>query len=311
MQDFEHIVLSETGLKLRRDVILSAYSNFRIGGPARFFIEVTSLDQLVKAVEVACQHRFPFYLIGGGYNLLFDDAGYHGLIIRNRASAIKYLPDRGLLEVHSGSDLQQVIKHSMSSGWTGLEFLAGVPGTVGGAIYGNAGAFGQAIGEKVVEVLAFNREKQFISLKQPDLGFNYRYSNLKKNHQAILKAFLAVEKGATKEIARLVKGYLDQRSSKHPPRAVACAGSYFKNPVMPDGQRLAAGFLLEKSGARGMRVGQAAVYPGHCNFIINLGRATARDVQELARCLQEKVKENYGLWLEEEVIFVPANASML
>lgn len=311
MQAFEQIFLAETGLKLEAGVPLAAYSSFKIGGPARFFTEVINLDQLLKAVGTARQYRFPFYLIGGGYNLLFDDAGYQGLIIRNKVSAISYYPDQGLLAIDSGSDLQTVVKMTVSSGLTGLEFLAGIPGTVGGAIYGNAGAFGRAIGEKTTGVLTLDSEGQPVSLNQPSLGFGYRSSNFKKNHQPILKAFLSVAPGEKDEIDQLVKGYLEQRRRRHPPRTTACAGSYFKNPVLPDGQRLAAGLLLEKSGAKGMQVGQAAVYSGHCNFIINLGGATARDVLELARRLQEKVQENYGLWLEEEVIFVPADASML
>ncbi len=298
-------------MKLKINVTLSAYSSFKIGGPARYFIEVANLDQLIKAMSAAGQWRFPFYLIGGGNNLLFDDAGFNGLIIRNKASAINYLVDRQLLEVDSGSDLQQLVRFAVSSGLSGLEFLAGIPGTVGGAIYGNAGAFGQAIGEKVSEVLIFNSEEQPVSLSQSALGFGYRSSNFKKNHQTILKAFLTVGPGDKNEINRQIKDYLEQRSGKHPPRSVACAGSYFKNPVLPDGQKVAAGLLLEKSGARGMQVGRAAVYSGHCNFIINLGGATACDVKELASRLQEKVHENYGLWLEEEVIFVPADASML
>ena len=311
MQNFEQFFLAETGLKLKKDVALSDYSSFKIGGPARYFVEVNSLDQLVKAVSAVSSGCFPFYLIGGGYNLLFDDAGFDGLIIRNKALAINYLAERGLLEVDSGSDLQQVVRLAVSKGLTGLEFLAGIPGTVGGAIYGNAGAFGQSIGEKVSEVLIFNRERQLVTLKQSELGFGYRFSNLKKDHQIIIKALLTVEPGDKSDIDNRIKDYLEQRSRKHPPRSVACAGSYFKNPVLPDGQRLAAGLLLEKSGARGMQVGGAAVYSGHCNFIINLGGATARDVKELAHRLQEAVHQNFGLWLEEEVIFVPADASML
>jgi len=309
--DFEQFFQAETGLKLKKDVALSDYSSFKIGGLARYFIEVTSTDQLIKAVSAVSSRRFPFYLIGGGYNLLFDDIGFNGLIIRNKALAINFHPEQGLLEIDSGSDLQQVVRFAISKGLKGLEFLAGIPGTVGGAIYGNAGAFGQSIGEKVSEVLILSRERRLITLKQSELGFGYRFSNLKKDHQVVLKAFLAVEPGDKSEIERQVKDYLEQRERKHPPRSVACAGSYFKNPVLSDGQKVAAGLLLEKSGARGMQVGGAAVYHGHCNFIINLGGATARDVKELAHRLQEMVHQKFGLWLEEEVIFVPADASML
>ncbi|MGB9907846.1 MAG: UDP-N-acetylmuramate dehydrogenase [Candidatus Saccharicenans sp.] len=311
LQEFGQIFFRETGLTLLSRVPLSSYSSFRIGGPADYFLEVHQLEDLIMAVQVARKYRCPFYVIGGGYNLLFDDAGYRGLIIRNSAAGLEIRSEQGCLEAASGTHLSTLISQAVSAGLAGLEFLAGIPGTVGGAIYGNAGAFGRAIGERVVAVTVLNAEGREQTLGPTELSFDYRYSSLKKDHKIILRASLAVEPGSSKEIIKKIEEYLEQRASKHPPGETPCAGSYFKNPVLPGGRKIPAGQLLEQAGARGMRVGQAAVYPGHCNFIINLGQATAREVLALAAELKEKVWRTSGLRLEEEVIFVPADASML
>ncbi|MGQ9800428.1 MAG: UDP-N-acetylmuramate dehydrogenase [Candidatus Saccharicenans sp.] len=311
LQEFDQIFLQETGLTLLTRVPLSSYSSFRIGGPADYFLEVHQLSDLILAVQTARKYRCPFYMIGGGYNLLFDDAGYRGLIIRNSASGLKFSSEQSSLEAASGTHLSALLSQMVSAGMAGLEFLAGIPGTVGGAIYGNAGAFGRAIGEKVVSVTVLAADGREQTLGPSELSFAYRYSSLKKDHKIILWTSLAVEAGSRKEIIKKIKEYLEQRASKHPPREIPCAGSYFKNPVLPGGRKIPAGQLLEQAGARGMRVGQAAVYPGHCNFIINLGQATAQEVLTLAAELKEKVFRTSGLMLEEEVIFVPADASML
>jgi UDP-N-acetylmuramate dehydrogenase len=311
MQDFKTILSSETGLELQTGMSLASYSSFRIGGPARYFFEAHSLSHLKQVVDMARKYQVPFYIIGGGYNLLFDDAGYNGLIIRNLASEIGFISEKSLVEIHSGTFLHQLIDLAISRGLGGLEFLAGIPGTAGGAIYGNAGAFGRAIGDRVEEVVLLGEKGEEVVFKRADLHFDYRYSELKKDHKVILKAYLDVELGSSSIIKKKVDDYLGKRLSKHPPHDTACAGSFFKNPILPDGKKVAAGFLLEQAGAKGMKVGQAAVFPGHCNFIINLGQATARDVLVLASELKERVWKNFSLWLEEEVIYVSATSSML
>lgn len=310
-QGFSRAFFEETGLSLISMVPLAHYSSFGIGGPADYFLEVHGLADLAAAVKAARKFRFPFYVIGGGYNLLFDDAGYRGLVIRNSAAGLQFRTETGSVEAASGTHLSELISLALKEGLSGLEFLAGIPGTVGGAVFGNAGAFGQAIGDRVIEVTVLSSDGQEQALGPEDLNFGYRYSSLKKDHKIIMKALLKVEPGSRPEILKRVEDYLDQRVRKHPPGQTPCAGSYFKNPVLPGGRKIPAGQLLEQAGARGMRVGQAAVYPGHCNFIINLGGATARQVLTLAAELKEKVWQTSGIRLEEEVIFVPADASML
>ncbi|MGB9765522.1 MAG: UDP-N-acetylmuramate dehydrogenase [Candidatus Saccharicenans sp.] len=310
-QDFKEIFWEEAGLKISSQVPLARYSNFKIGGPADYFYEAKELVNLIKGAEVCRKYRLPFYVIGGGYNLLFDDEGYKGLIIRNLASMVKFIPGTGRVEVHSGAELGAVVDLSISEGLSGLEFLAGIPGTVGGAIYGNAGAFGQAIGDQVEQVSVLGENGEEIILKTGEIQFAYRHSSLKKDHKVILRVWLRVEPDSKATIENKIKDYLAKRASKHPPQGTACAGSYFKNPVLPDGRKIAAGRLLEEAGARDLRVGAAAVFSGHCNFIINLGGASARDVLTLAAELKERVRKKSGFTLEEEVIYVPATASML
>jgi UDP-N-acetylmuramate dehydrogenase len=311
LQDFAKIFLEEAGLPLGEAVALSGYSSFRIGGPADYFLEVREPLLLIKAIQVARKHRCPFYVIGSGCNLLFDDSGYRGLIIKNSASGARFKPEQNYLEVDSGTCLSDLLSQTISDGLTGLEFLAGIPGTVGGAVYGNAGAFGQAIGERILEITVLGDNGKEFHLTREQLCFDYRYSALKKSHKVILKVRIKVDHASKAEVRKKIEEYLEQRSKKLPPAGLACAGSFFKNPVLPGGQKIPAGQLLERAGAKGMRVGQAAVYAGHCNFIINLGGATCSEILALAGELKEKVWKHSGIRLEEEVIFVPATASML
>lgn len=310
LQDIPRIFLEETGLTLREGVVLSTYSSFRIGGPADYFLEVRESVQLIRAIQIARKYHCPFYVIGRGYNLLFDDSGYRGLIIRNLTSGIKLEADNNSLEVNSGTCLSDLLNESVSKSLTGLEFLAGIPGTVGGAVFGNAGAFGQAIGDRVLEITVLGDNGQEMLINREELHFDYRHSALKNDHKVIVKIRIEVEPASKNEVRRRIEDYLEQRSKKLPPKDTACAGSFFKNPVL-GGKKIPAGQLLEQAGAKGMKVGQAAVYSGHCNFIVNLGGATCRQVLILAEQLKEMAWKHSGVRLEEEVIFVPATSSML
>lgn len=309
-QDFLQYFEREVGSPPRQGVPLADYSSFRVGGPADYFFEAVTPSQLKRAVAVARQMAIPYYVIGGGYNILFDDEGYRGLLIKNSVSGVNYSLEEGWLEIYSGTRLGQLVNLATEKGLDGLEFLAGIPGTAGGAIYGNAGAFGHCMGELIsaVEVLDVGGKEQVLDRKA--LNFSYRSSALKSEHRVVLRATLEIRPGSAAEVKKKVTSILEKRAAKHPPAGTPCAGSYFKNPVLPDGQRVPAGYLLEQAGARGRRVGQAGVYPGHCNFIINLGQATARDIRLLASELKARVKEKFNVELEEEVIFIPATASM-
>jgi UDP-N-acetylmuramate dehydrogenase len=306
---FREAFLEKLGTSPSENVPLSAMSSFGIGGPADLFFEARTEGDLERAVSLAVAEKYPFYVIGGGNNLLFDDAGYRGLVIRNRLEGSVRDGDR--LSVLSGTGLASVLREMLSAGLSGLEFLAGIPGTLGGALYGNAGAFGSSIGDHVGWATVLSPGGGHMTVGREALGFGYRTSALKHGGGVILKAVLLCSPGDKKGSEAKIRGILEKRRSNHPPWGTACAGSYFKNPFSATGAKTAAGFLLDQAGARGLSVGDAAVYEKHCNFIINKGNARSRDVLLLAGELKEMVFRMFGIQLEEEVIYLRADASML
>ncbi len=294
---------------LQKNISLSDYSNFRIGGKADYFFEATTVDELKKAILLARQFPLPYYLIGGGYNILFDDDGYRGLIIRNKAQEIR-MRRNAEFEALSGTSLKQVLQFLTERGLAGLEFLAGIPGTIGGAVSSNAGAFDKSIGHFLTEAILLDKEGKEIQVKKDYFAFSYRQSQLREKQAVLLKAVFKVKEGDKKKVKDSIEENLKIRKRKHPSEEIACAGSFFKNPVLPDGKKVSAGFLLDQAGAKGLRVGRAAVYTGHANFIINLDKASAKDVLLLAQELKERVREKFSVELEEEVVFLPAASSM-
>jgi len=308
---FREAFLDRLGASPSENVPLSAMSSFGIGGPADLFFEARSESELEAAVAVAVGERYPFYVIGGGNNLLFDDAGFRGIIIRNRLEGT--IEGDGRMTVLSGTGLPCVLRDALQASLTGLELLAGIPGTVGGAIYGNAGAYGWSIGDALETATVLRTDGTRRTLSREELGFGYRDSALKKASGAgiVLSAVLLCSPGDSRESEAKIREILEKRRTRHPPLGTACAGSYFKNSCSATGERIAAGRLLEQAGAKGLAVGDAAVYEGHCNFIINRGNAGSKDVLALAEELREKVFKAFGVRLEEEVIYLRADASML
>ncbi len=308
-QEFREAFSKTLGRPPAENVPLADFSSFRIGGPADYLFDALSRDELIAAAALAARANVPYYLTGGGFNLLFHDEGYRGLIIRNKAEGVDF--GEGRVSALSGTGLSRLLQECLAHGLSGLEFLAGIPGTVGGALFGNAGAFGCSIGDFAESAVILSPDGAVGKISKEDLNFEYRRSSLRDNHAIVLGADLAVFPGDSKASETKIHDYLERRRTKHPPRGTACAGSYFKNPCFAGGKKVAAGMLLEQAGARGMAVGGAAVYEGHCNFIVNTGNATARDVLALAANLKERVYEKFDVRLEEEVIYLPAIASIL
>ncbi|MBN1937986.1 MAG: UDP-N-acetylmuramate dehydrogenase, partial [Candidatus Aminicenantes bacterium] len=220
---------------------------------------------------------------------------------------LEFDPDSLRLSASGGTPLEDLTALCRSRGLAGLEFLAGIPGTVGGAVYGNAGAFGRSVGDVLVEALLLDPTGSERRAFSPgDFDFGYRDSHLKKTGEIVLSAVFRTQTGEAAAVSACMDSYLALRAERHPSRDMAYAGSYFKNPLGPDGKRLAAGRLLEQAGANQMTVGGAAVYEGHGNFIYNRSGASAADVRCLAALLKARVKERFGVDLREEVIFLPA-----
>lgn len=307
MNVIRELIREKTGRPPETGVALRTLSNFKIGGPADYYFGAATLDELRGAVAAARESGIRYYVIGGGYNILFDDAGYRGLIIRNLCRGLEFDPDTVHLTVLGGTPLFELAKFCRDRGLGGLEFLAGIPGTVGGAIYGNAGAFGRSIGELLAEALLMDHRGVERRGRVPgDFEFGYRDSRLKRTRDIVLSAVFLPIPGEQAAVGACMDAYLALRAERHPEPGMAYAGSFFKNPPAPDGKRIPAGKLLEDVGAKQLAVGGAAVYHGHGNFLYNRGDASAADVRRLAEILKARVKERFGVDLEEEVIFLPA-----
>ena len=302
--DFSAKFSESIGKPLQKNVSLREFSHFRIGGTADYFFEATSTSELSETICLARNFQIPFYVIGGGYNMLFSDEGYRGLIIKNSVLGITKLQDTEI-EVYSGTPLQKVLNFCTENSFSGLEFMAGIPGSVGGAVFGNAGAFKQNIGECLKRAVILDSNSRTVEVKKAHFKFSYRHSRLKELHDILLKAFFALKESKKEDIAKKIQGILEKRKANHPPWDTACAGSYFKNPILPDGNKIPAARLLDRVGAKGLQVGGASVYELHANFIINSENAAARDVRDLASELKRRVHEEFGIILEEEVIYLP------
>lgn len=300
--DFE----DSLGRRPLRDVPLSGYSSLKIGGPADLFFIAETTAELTAAVRLALRREARFFVMGGGTNILFDDDGFRGLIIKNAAGGVSALGDGTGVEAVSGARLSDLVEFSVSRGFRGLEYLAGIPGTVGGAVFGNAGAFGWSIGERLASAVLLDRGGRESAVESGELAFAYRSSSLRADRSVVLRASFVLEPGEERKLREDMSCFLEQRKSRNPVWTVASAGCYFKNPVRGDGTRIAAGRLLEEVGAVALSRGDAAVSETHCNFIINRGGAKAADVIDLARELKKRVRDRFGFVLEEEVIFLPA-----
>jgi UDP-N-acetylmuramate dehydrogenase len=293
---------------------LRLHTTFRIGGPADFFFAARTPDAVVQALRAAHAIGLPVFLLGGGSNLLVSDQGYRGLVVYNACEAIEFDGSAG--HVECGADFLELIYRCRDHGLAGLEFAAGIPGSVGGAIAGNAGCYGKDIGSHIIECTHVTLDGARVeTCPAAWYQFAYRDSRLKREPRALLSCLLQFAPGDRGEIQKVIDEKLEVRRVKHPQwRIEPTAGSYFKN-LPPDWQmpgakhspgthRVAAGQLLDECGCRGLRVGDAMVFEKHANIIVNAGHATAREVLELAAIMKAKVRERFGVTLEEEVMFL-------
>jgi UDP-N-acetylmuramate dehydrogenase len=287
---------------------LSLVSNFKIGGPADYYFCAASLKELEDAVLCAQREKVRYYIIGGGYNVLFDDKGYRGLIIKNEAKSLRMSED-DTVKAASGTGLDDFLEFCVKHGIEGYEFLAGIPGSIGGAVFGNAGAFGESIGDFLEQAVLLSGNQGQIEVTGESLGFGYRHSRLKIRHDLLINARFSVKYGDRAVIKERIRKNLEWRRNRHP-WETACAGSYFKNPCPPGGEVKAAAFYLDQVGAKGFRIGGAEVSEAHANFILNAGEATAEDVLAVAREMKRRVRDTFGIELEEEVIYLSQDAAI-
>ena len=286
-------------MKFRKNVSLAKYTTFKIGGPAKYFYIAKTKQDLIKAIKAAKELGLPFFVLGGGSNLLVSDKGFDGLVINFQFSISNFLPLKAGFKVVVGAGLPlgKLVSASAEKSLTGLEWAVGIPGTIGGAIRGNAGAFGSSISDIVKEVEVFDVvELRIKNYELSDCEFEYRDSIFKHNSNLIiLSAEIQLKKGDKKVIENKIKKNLQQRK-KTQPLGFPSAGSIFKNP-----KGFSAGELIEKCGLKGKKINGAQISEIHSNFIVNLGKAKSKDVEKLIKLIKQKVKQKFGIVLEEEI----------
>ncbi|NCB40376.1 MAG: UDP-N-acetylmuramate dehydrogenase [Erysipelotrichia bacterium] len=292
---------------IRKNVPLKDLVTFKLGGPAEFFYEAHNSDNLQAAVAYARRERMPLFILGGGSNLVVSDAGLDGLVVHNRSRDINLVDlDKHQITISSGFALAFVVTLAQQNGLTGIEPFTGIPGSLGGAIYGNAGAYGRCIADVLIDARVLFPDGSVQTVPNSFFKFDYRSSLLKTEPHIVLSARFQLEAGNCEEIRLKMDDIILQRHSKHPSCEVGCAGSFFKNlpPLPGEDRRRAAGSVLEQVGAKSMFYGGASVFQKHANFIINTGNATAADVKHLANMLKQKVMNDFGIELSEEVLYV-------
>lgn len=294
---------------LQRNVPLALHTTLRIGGPAAYFAEPESEEELVKFLAWAKREGLSFFILGNGSNVIFEDAGYEGLVIsmrRFRNDLIKMDLDRSQVTVSAGVSLARLVRFCQESGLAGTEFLAGIPGTVGGALVMNAGFSRHAgqrneMGDLVREVRVLQKDGMPVVLGREDLKFAYRNSNL--DSYLILEATLKMWRRAKDQIRNEIKANQDFRKTRQD-ITEPNAGSIFKNPL---GLHPSAGALIEKAGMKGKRIGGIQVSGQHANYFINKGNATSKDFLQLMGEVQKAVFHASGITLEPEICIAQKN----
>jgi len=303
-QQITELLQEQFSNKLQTEVPLKNLSTARVGGIAKWFIKAKNIDELSEIVKFCWVHEFPFFLLGSGSNVLFSDEGFYGLIIHNQAKKIsidqKY--ENPTITAESGANLGLVARKAGLAGLSGLEWAATVPGTVGGAVYGNAGAHGGDISTNLLlaEILQQNYEKSL--WKKEDFQYGYRSSSLKNKQKngIILSATFECIYDDPEKIRERMNKFSEYRRKTQPPGA--SMGSMFKNPIGDY-----AGRLIEAAGLKGFAVGGVSVSEVHANFFVNTEQATANDFFELISFVKKSVKEKFNVDLELEVEMVGFN----
>ena len=299
---------AEVGDRLLVDEPLSAHTSYCIGGPADLLVTVESQDELCRIVALARERQVPYFLLGAGTNILVSDKGIRGLVIENKArgSRFEVLGEEAILWAEAGALLKDLAGESVRRGLAGLEWAVGIPGTVGGAVVGNAGAYGGYVSDILTQVAILRANGGIQELRAEELGFGYRTSRFKAANReigatvargaalpVILAAQFKLQPGSVEVLRERVAKYTRRREVRQP--SEPSAGSVFKRTA-----QYPAAFLIEQAGLKGKRIGDAQISPKHANFIVNLGQAGARDVKALMDMARDAVLQQFGIELELE-----------
>ncbi|MCD6114899.1 UDP-N-acetylmuramate dehydrogenase [bacterium] len=312
--------------EIKTGVSLKKYNTFRIGGKAKYFFEAKTEKDLLKVLTAVRDLKLPLFILGGGSNVLFNDEEFDGVVIKVSTKGLEvkdYKPGEKIVYVEAGTPLSFLVNKAKELSLSGLEWATGIPGTIGGAVFGNAAAFGFSIGEIVKTVEVFDLETlKKRKFNQKECCFEYKESIFKKEKKyVILRVGLVLRQGNKKEIEKRIKEYLEKRKKSQP--FCWSAGCVFKNikiekpeiklkikKALPEAAKflksgfLPAGYLIDKCGLKGKKIGKAEVSQKHANFIVNKGGAKAKDIIKLIRLVKESVRKKLGIELEREVVFV-------
>ena len=293
------VLYAKLGDRVKENVLLAPYTSARIGGPADIFVVADNVAELARIVKLLWKQEMPFTILGGGSNVLVSDKGIRGVVVMNRAKAVRFHGgDQPSVMVESGVVFSNLANRCASKSFAGLEWAATVPGTIGGAVYGNAGAFGgDMAGNLIWAELLTDTSREKFTVDQ--MGYGYRTSVLKRGElkAIVLSAELSLKNSTKEEAVVKIQQFSAHRKATQPPGA--SMGSMFKNP---NGDY--AGKLIEASGLKGTRIGNAEISPLHGNFFINHANARAEDIRALVELVQKTVKEKQDVDLEMEIEFV-------
>ncbi|MEO7191416.1 MAG: UDP-N-acetylmuramate dehydrogenase [Vicinamibacterales bacterium] len=295
------------GARWRSGAELARCTTFRVGGPAEWLADVRTQAELHATLSMAFEARIPVTLLGGGSNVLVSDAGVAGLVIRLQLAALSQ-PSGEVVRAEAGVTINGLVRWMIGRGLAGLEGWAGTPGTVGGAICGNAHWKGENIGDRVRRVLVASRSGDLVEVAAEEMGFAYDTSRLQQSGEALVWADFVVSAGLPDTLRERARESLRYRKQTQP-LAVPSAGCVFRNPdpgdpALPGDVPASAGALIDRAGVKGRRVGGARISDTHANFIVNEGAATAADIRALVEIARAAVRDRFGVVLRDEIVLL-------
>jgi len=293
--------------RLRAGCALAPFTTFRVGGPADFLFETRTSEEIAEALRLANRHAMPVTMLGGGSNVLVSDAGVRGLVIRARGGEVRRT-DAGRVRADAAVTINGLVRWTINHGCAGLEAWAGTPGTVGGAVYGNAHFAGRLIGDLVACARLAARDGVTRDVTRSELAFGYDDSRLQKTGEILLWAEFEVRDGDPATLRQTARESLAFRKRTQP-LDTPSAGCIFQNPqpgrdAVPDGMPWSAGALIDRAGLKGAALRGARVSPTHGNFILNDRQATARDIRDLIERCRTGVRDRFGVELREEIVYL-------
>ena len=302
-------------MKLQENIQLKDYTTFKIGGPAQFFVEATTIDDVKETLAYAKSNNLKILFLGGGSNLLVSDKGFEGLVLK--LSLIKLEFNKNIVTIGAGVQLALLLDEALNKELTGLEFVTGIPGTVGGAIRGNAGTYGLGMADVVQKIIYLDEDNQIQEMDAKQAKFAYRHSIFKEKKYIILETVIKLIKGDIEVSRQLIKERLQYRKDTQPNQP--SAGCAFKIVLFADVdladlkkkgldldkfvkfEKIPAAFLIEQADLKGHSIGGAQISELHSNYIINKGDAKADDVVMLISFIKQQIRDKYGIQLQEEV----------